>query len=125
MQRIIAGDYASVYRDEIAERRQFGYPPFTRLILFTLKHREAELIDFCAAGLAVELRTFLPESSVLGPEYPHVARIKNRYHKQIMLKITPDMALSETKRRLRDLTGAFFARKEFRAVRLSIDVDPY
>lgn len=125
MRRIIAGDYASVYRDEIAERLKFGYPPFTRLILLTVKHREAELTDFCSARLAEKLREILPESSVLGPEYPHVARIKNRYHKQIMVKIMPDMALAETKRRMVKMIGVFFAEKEFRSVRLSIDVDPY
>ena len=124
IQKVIENNYADVYIKEIDERRQFLYPPFARLILLTFKHRELELTDYCAAEFTKGIEGMLPKECILGPEYPHVARIKNRYHKQLMLKILPNMPLSQTKRKIADYAAAFFANKTFRAVRLTINVDP-
>src|SRR4030095_9888674 len=41
-------DYPKFYENEIAMRRQFFYPPFSRLIRLTLKHKTKELVEEAA-----------------------------------------------------------------------------
>lgn len=125
IQQVRLGNYEGVLNQEIKERREFAYPPFTRLIKLTVQHREAEMVDYCAAELKNELLTLLPEQSILGPEYPMVARVKNRYNKNLMLKLHRNQNPTDFKVKMKNLTGPFFARKEFKSVRLIINVDPY
>lgn len=125
IQQVKNGNYKGVLNQEIKERKEFAFPPFTRLIKLTLQHREAEMVDYCAAELKIELLTLLPEQSILGPEYPQVARVKNRYNKNILLKLHRNQNPATFKLKMKNLTGPFFARKEFRSVRLIINVDPY
>lgn len=125
IRQVIAGDYTKVMSNELKERREFAYPPFTRLIRLTFRHREAELVDLCSAEFKKELLTFIPEGDVLGPEYPVVARIKNRYNKNILLKVSKKKSFGALKVKLNGVIGPFFAGSEFRSVRLVINVDPY
>jgi primosomal protein N' (replication factor Y) len=125
IKKVMEGNYLEVMSNELRERREFAYPPFTRLIKLTFRHREAELVDLCAAEFKKELQKILPIGNVLGPEYPPVARIKNRYNKNILLKVSRTQSVESLKGKLQDLIGPFFAKKEFKAVRLVLNVDPY
>jgi primosomal protein N' (replication factor Y) len=125
IQQVVTGNYEGVLNQEIKERREFAYPPFTRLIKLTLQHRELEMVDFCAAELKNELLKILPEPAILGPEYPLVARVKNRFNKNLLLKLSRSQKPAEFKEKMKILTGPFFAKKEFKSVRLIINVDPY
>lgn len=124
IQKVIEGDYEFVLNRELEERRQYLYPPYARLIKLTFLHREMEMTDLCAASYHQELMAFMPAAHVLGPEYPAVKRVKNRYNKDIIMKIDPTMNLAGVKKKLRELNHSFFSTKEFRSVRLVIDVDP-
>ncbi len=124
IQKVIDGDYDYVLERELKERHEYSYPPFARLIRLTFVHRESELVDHCSARYYERLIEFLDPKFVLGPEYPAVKRIKNRYLKDIVLKIMPPQSPSEFKSKLVALNRSFFADAEFRAVRLVIDVDP-
>jgi len=124
IQQVIAGNYEGVYEAEMKDRRKFGYPPFARLILLTFRHRDMEMVDYSSARFHSELLKFLPAAHLLGPEYPPVARVKNRFNKHIMIKLNPNQNLAAIKERLITLGERFFAEKEFRSVRLLINVDP-
>jgi primosomal protein N' (replication factor Y) len=124
IQKVIENDYQALYKREIEERIKYGYPPFVRLVLLTFQHREAEMVDFCAAEFARRIESIFPKKCILGPEYPNVARIKNRYHKQLMLKIPPELPLMRTKQSLSAFAAVFFAEKAFKQVRLVVNVDP-
>jgi primosomal protein N' (replication factor Y) len=113
-----------VYESEMKERRKFGYPPYVRLILLTFRHKQLELVDYCSARYHQELLKIFPDRNLLGPEYPYVSRVNNRYNKHIVVKIDSSFKLSEIKERLTQLNHTFFASKEFRSVRLVINVDP-
>ncbi|MEM9050610.1 MAG: primosomal protein N' [Bacteroidota bacterium] len=125
IQQVKAGNYEGVLNQEIKERREFSYPPFTRLIRLTVQHKEMEMVDFCASELKKEMLSIVPEKSILGPEYPMVARVKNRYNKNLLLKINRNQNLAEFKTKMNQIILPFFARKEFKSVRLIINVDPY
>lgn len=124
VKKVIEGAYSEVFNVELAERKNFGYPPFSRLVLMTFRHRQLELLDYCVAQYFEGLKEFVPATYILGPEYPPVARIKNQFNKNIMLKIPPKMSLTGLKDNLNQYHDKFFSDKQFRAVRLIINIDP-
>jgi primosomal protein N' (replication factor Y) len=85
LQYVVKHDFKGFYDREIAERQQFGYPPFTRLIRLTLKHASKDLVHAGAHVCARGLREQLGER-VLGPALPVVPRIRNRYLMEILIK---------------------------------------
>lgn len=124
IQQVLQDNGTAVYEREMEERKKFLYPPFARLIKLTFRHRQVELVDYCAARYKDELEKMFHSSQILGPEYPIVPRVKNLYNKIILLKITRNMKLRSLKDQIEQLNSEFFAIKEFKAVRLTIDVDP-
>jgi primosomal protein N' (replication factor Y) len=124
IKQVIVNDYKQMYADELEERRQFNYPPFSRLIFINVKHKDANVLNVAAQHLASHLRAKLGKR-VLGPEQPLVARVRNYYIKQIILKIERTAAIQKVKLALADTVKEFNAQKDFRSVITQIDVDPY
>ena len=62
--------------------------------------------------------------NVLGPEYPPVSRIKNRYLKNILVKIGADFSLHQSKKLILKVIDSVHKMPQFRSVRFTIDVDP-
>ncbi|WP_113635869.1 replication restart helicase PriA [Nubsella zeaxanthinifaciens] len=124
IQQVVNNDYEQMYADELEERRQFNYPPFSRLIFINVKHKDADVLNLAAQTLAANLRGQLGKR-VLGPEQPLVSRVRNYYIKQIILKIERTAAIQKVKTVLVDTIRDFNSQKDFRSVITQIDVDPY
>ena len=122
--QVIANDYEQMYTDELQERQQFNYPPFSRLIFINVKHKDANLLHVAANNLASALKAQLG-NRVLGPEQPMVARIRNYYIKQIIIKAEKSVAIQKVKTVLKDTIKDFNAQKNFKSVITQIDVDPF
>ena len=119
-----AHDYDGFYRHELADRKQFGYPPFTKVINIYLKHRD----DATVGELAVRYSGLLRQvfgSRVLGPMAPFVARVQNMYIRQVTLKMETAASMTKVKKILRDLYEQMIAADaRMKALRLYYDVDP-
>ena len=117
-------DYEGFYQHELADRQQFGYPPFTKVINIYLKHRE----DVVAGELAVRFSGLLRQvfgNRVLGPMAPFVSRVQNLYIRQITLKMETTASMSKVKGILRQLYEQMIASDaRMKSVRLYYDVDP-
>ncbi|NEN22493.1 primosomal protein N' [Cryomorpha ignava] len=124
IQQVVEGNYDAVAKKELGERRKFLYPPFARLIMLTFRHKQVELVDFTAASYHKELCAFIDEANVLGPEYPAVSRVKNRFNKHIIIKIDRKFNIATVKAKIHSLNNRFFSDKQFKEVRLIINVDP-
>lgn len=123
LQRIKNHDYDGFFATELEERRQFHYPPFTRLIHITLKHEAVNQLDPASELLAKYLRhTF--GSRILGPEYPPVSRVRNLFQKRLLMKIEAEASLMKIKRALQEQIERFFKEYPLKNFRLVIDVDP-
>lgn len=116
-------DYQSMYQSQIYERMTFRYPPFFRLIRITLKHKEIEIIKPASVYFGNLLKEKLGYR-VLGPEAPVVSRIQNYYLRDLLIKIEKEISLLSVKEFIQHQIEEFSARKEYRAVRVIIDVDP-
>ncbi|MCX6243516.1 MAG: primosomal protein N' [Bacteroidetes bacterium] len=120
---VVNHDYKAMYEQQLVDRRKFRYPPYYRLVLIKVKHRDPEMLNKAAAELARRL-TKVFGNRILGPEYPMVGRIMNYYIKQIMVKTERSVSQTEMKGRLMKELEEFGKLKDFGAFRLVIDVDP-
>jgi primosomal protein N' (replication factor Y) len=113
-------DVAGFYRRELARRRELGYPPFGRLILFGLSGVGEAGVVAAAQGLADRAAEVLPVGvTLLGPAPAPLWRLKGRHRWQLVLKGPKGPTVGQVARSLMDL-----AKTLPRGVRLDVDVDP-
>ena len=118
------GDYRGLMETEMEQREVFGYPPFTKLLKIDVKHLDAQVATEASRWLADQLRKQLG-SLVLGPQVPSVARVKNRFIQQIVVKIPRESAkLNAAKHLVQQAREAALAHLLWRAVRIDVVVDP-
>jgi primosomal protein N' (replication factor Y) (superfamily II helicase) len=123
IRQVIEHDYLGMYNDEIGQRKKFKYPPFQRLVYFSLKHRDSNVLNEGAAEFTDALKTKFG-ARVLGPEFPAISRIKNMYHKNVMLKVEREISVKKTRELVMEVKNQFEAFSEYKSVRITIDVDP-
>ena len=124
IKQVVENNYLAMYNDEIEERKQFHYPPFTRLIFINVKHKDSNLLNAAAAHFAALLRAQLG-NRVLGPEQPLVSRIRNYYIKQLIIKSDKSDAIQKVKAVIKQTIIGFNSEKAYKGVIIQIDVDPY
>lgn len=123
IQHVIRGDYISLYKQEMYERKKFAYPPFFRLIEFTLKHKDEHLVNRTAEAFAKLLeQTF--KTRVLGPDKPLIPRINNQFIKSILLKFERDSSANRVKEIVQKAIDEIKSDVQMRKVRIIVNVDP-
>ena len=123
IQQVSTGDYSGMYKDQLEDRYQFQYPPYYRLIRLTLKCRDYSKTNEAADWLARALENAFGRY-VLGPEFPPVARIRNEYYKNILVKIPQKQSLGKTKEMVARILDSFKAISVYRQVKVVVNVDP-
>lgn len=124
VQQVSTNDYVEMFNEQLSDRWNYKYPPFYRLIRFTLRSRDYDRTNEAADWLAKSL-TSVFKKNILGPEFPPIARIRNQYHKNILLKIPQKQSLSKTKQTADRILQSFKSIGAFKSVRVVINVDPY
>jgi len=123
IRQVIDHNYLGMYTDEIVQRKKFKYPPYQRLIHFTLKHRNSNILNEGAREFVQGLKAKFGDR-VLGPDFPVIARIKNQYIKNAMLKVEREISVKKTRHLVMEVKNHFEAFSEYKGVRITIDVDP-
>lgn len=123
IRQVIDNDYEGMYRQQIAERREFHYPPFSRLVRLSVLHADEELLNQAAEELGQRLKNQFP-GKILGPEYPVIARIRNHYIKNILVKLDRSPSLQEEKQQLSQLVRGFQSEHHWKPIRVIFNVDP-
>ncbi|MBQ0768272.1 MAG: primosomal protein N', partial [Bizionia sp.] len=124
VQQVSTNDYKGMFEEQLQDRYNFKYPPFYRLIKITIRHRDYDRVDMASEWFAKSLRQVF-KANILGPEYPPVSRIRNQYNKNILIKIPQQQSLNKTKEAINKINTSFNAVKNFRPVRVIINVDNY
>lgn len=96
----------------LSERRQFGYPPFTRLIHVTVKDENEKRGSFLAGELAAALRRAIPGQEIIGP-----------FQGQLRMMLPRDKSLLARKSALAAAVAAFEKERKYQG-HIVIDVDP-
>jgi primosomal protein N' (replication factor Y) (superfamily II helicase) len=120
---VINHDFMHLYRTQVEERHYYGYPPFTRLIQLTLKHKDKTLLDKAADYFAAHLRKQLGER-IIGPEYPLIGRISNWFQKTVWIKVERQASMIKAKEQIWQSIDDLNAHPDFRTVFVQPDVDP-
>lgn len=116
--------YDAFYEFEIQERRQFQYPPFSRIINMYIKHSDKTIASALAYEYGIKLRELFG-NRVNGPEEPPVGRIQSLYIQRLMLKIEIGASMAKVRKILIELRNRMHS--EFPDMRRAVvycDVDP-
>ncbi len=123
IQKVIEHDFIHFYDNEVLERKNFFYPPFYKIIQFTIKHKDENQLNDSAQAFADSLKEVFKER-VLGPEYPVIKRINNFFLKTIVLKIEREVSHKVVKDQIQQKVDDFYTQVANKSIRLIIDVDP-
>ena len=117
-------DYKKFYDFEIEKRKDFFYPPFSRMVMITLKHRVKETVEAAANKLGLLLSQDLKDF-ITGPAAPVVGRLRNMYLMELMIKLPKEVGMSNTYRKvIRNHINLLQGEKIYRSVVVVTDVDP-
>lgn len=124
LKEVVDGDYQAFYNREITERHEFQYPPFSRLIRITLKHKKVDTLNH---GAKIFRSLLLKElgSRVQGPIVPSVGRVRNYYILDFLIKLEMNTKLiNYTKKVLRASIVKLKQEPGYSSLRINADVDP-
>jgi len=121
--QVVRNDYPAFYRSLIAERQQFHYPPYYRLIDVYLKHRTDSLVETAGIELANRLRQWFG-ARVLGPDKPAVAKVKSLSIRKLVMKLELGLNMSEVRKYLALAQQQMLQDKRYSSLQIYYDVDP-
>ena len=124
LQNVTTYSFAPTMKDILYERKEFLYPPYSRLIKLRFKHKNKERLDKTAAQLVVLLKPSFDAKCLLGPEAPSIGRINNLYITDVMIKIRPNQSPQKVKDLIQSKIDQLHTIAAFRSVRIDVDVDP-
>ena len=123
IRQIVDNDYGAFFRSMKAERQQFRYPPYSRLVYVYLKHRSDSLVDTASHELASRLRQWFG-TRVLGPDRPAVAKVKSLAIRKLLLKIEPGLDLPTVRKYMALAQQQMLHDKRYASLQIYFDVDP-
>jgi primosomal protein N' (replication factor Y) len=123
LQYVVRHDYTGMYAEEIEKRKQFFYPPYSRIIMLHFRHKDRDVVTE-AAHLFAQKMTPAYGAYLVGPAEPTVNRVRNQYLMELMLKLPRDSAtIARCKEDIRKHCAALHFEARFRKVQIIPDVD--
>ncbi len=124
LQWVIGHDFKSFYTAETTARQQFFYPPFSRIIRVTFKHKLREIVQDAASVFALHLHKDFG-NYLTGPGEPVIARIRNQYIMELMLKLPKNgSTIAFAKQVIQQQKAILQNDRKFRSVVVVPDIDP-
>ena len=121
--QVVRNDYAAFYRSLIAERQQFRYPPYYRLVYVYLKHRQNAVVEAAGMEMGALLRQWF-SGRVLGPDKPGVSKVKSLSIRKIVLKFEPTLNMAEVRKYLALAQQQLLQDKRYSTLQIYFDIDP-
>ena len=121
--QVVRNDYTSLYKELIAERQAFHYPPYYRLIYVFLRHRQEGTVDTAAIEMGSRLRQWFG-GRVLGPDKPSVAKVKSQNIRKLVLKLELGIDMKRVREYLLLAQSQMLADKRYSSLQVYYDVDP-
>jgi len=122
-QHLIQHDYQGLYAEQIAERKAFGFPPYHRMIMLTLKHRDIDRLATASRLLQQQLQQVFG-TRVSGIILPSIARTQNMYVRQIRLTIEANANIARAKEMVREQIMFVQQQTTCKGTIILPDVDP-
>ncbi|HKK89120.1 MAG TPA: primosomal protein N', partial [Saprospiraceae bacterium] len=117
-------NYDSFVKKEWRERKKYLYPPFCRMVLIIMRHKDPKFVHQSATQFSKRLRARFGQF-LIGPSEPSIARVRNYYIRQMMVKMPPDKeVIRESKEFLLKERELLLSEKGKSTLRLDMMVDP-
>ena len=116
------GDYDKVASKLLAERKQFGYPPFVRIVKIAMRSANQKQLIEASLQLGEQLRNRFGRR-VLGPVTPLIDRMRGEWRVELMLKIEIEASFAKARAILREEIAHLREVKEYRNITIICDVD--
>ncbi len=116
--------YKQLFDYEIHNRRQFFYPPFSRIIQIIFRHKESHIAEEAANIMVQGLKAGYAKN-ITGPAEPIVNRIRNQYLWELLIKLPKDVnIINNCKHQIEQQVIIIQSNKRYRGVDIIPDVDP-
>jgi primosomal protein N' (replication factor Y) len=116
-------NYQRFYMEEIENRKNFFYPPFSRLVKITFRHKLREIVEE-ASLVFTDLMKNDFAGNMVGPAPPVVNRVRNQYLMELMFKLPKDGGfINKCKHAILESVATLHQNKRFRSVNVVPDVD--
>jgi len=121
--RSIQTPFEGFFGHEVGNRKQLAYPPFTRLIRMELRHKDHNTLEQESLRLGAILRPYFG-SNLLGPDYALIARVRNKYRMQFLIKTSKSIPAHKLRQIIKTSVNAYYEQAPTKTVRILVDVDP-
>lgn len=118
----MVGNYEQVASKLLAERKQFRYPPFVRIVKILMRSNDKDNLVKSSLQLGEQLRNRFG-GRVLGPVAPLIDRVRGEYRVELMLKIEVEASFSRARAILREEIARLREDKTYRNIAIICDVD--
>ena len=109
--------------EELKKRKEFAYPPFSRIIHLTFKHKIKEVVERAAHYYTDALKNRYGQY-IVGPAEPVIGRIRNQFLMELLLKLPRDgKTINQCKKDLLEQIAILHQERSFRSVTIVADVD--
>jgi primosomal protein N' (replication factor Y) len=125
MDLVRRNDYESFYQNQMEERRDFFYPPYSRIITTVIKGQNQDAVERTALSLRTEIAALIGQDKVLGPDAPPVSKIQYRHIRRIIIKLPLELTVERSRSLLSQAVSRSLASETAAGVIVSFDVDPY
>lgn len=120
---VIHNNYYNLFQQQLEERRNFNYPPFSRLVEITFKNKNIiKLNHTCEIAAKLFKSTF--GTRVMGPEFPLISKIQDFYLKKFLFKLEKSISIKKSKDLLKRSIDEMYSIPSCQPVTVSVDVDP-
>ena len=117
-------NFEKLYHFEMENRKQFFYPPYSRLIQVIFKHKEQHVAEEAANIMLHGLKTSFG-NYISGPAEPLVNKVRGQYLQELLLKLPKDSQLIDRcKQEIEQQIVIIQTNKRYRQVNIIPDVDP-
>ena len=123
IQHVINNDYKGMFEAQLTERIEYKYPPYVRLIKLTIKDKSLDKVNIACEWLDKMMRRSY-KGDILGPVYPEISRVRNKYQKQFIIKLKNIDSINQFRSILNKTLISFDSISKYRSVRVVVDVDP-
>ena len=115
-------DFIAFYNQEMMNRKQFAYPPFTFVVLIQITHEDVLMTAEYAHKAANWLRENLSNTAeIIGPTASSISRVQNRYRYQCLIKYKKEPMLPDVLQQLIRIYRTDWLKK---GILMSIDLNP-
>ena len=123
IQQVVRNDFLALYKNLTAERQQFHYPPYCRLVYVFLRHHHDHVVQTASVEMGSRLRQWFG-GRVLGPDKPAVAKVKSQNIRKLVLKLENGIDMKKVRQYLLMAQSQILADKRYASLQVYYDVDP-